>query len=290
MTLTSFLFTGISNTKLRWLIVVVFSAFFAGCDFYLFYPGFVSPDTLDQFTQALHNSYGNWHPPTMAAVWHLLLPLWCGPQPMLILQLLFLWLGFAFLFDIALHRNKPAALFLLLLVLSPFVQNVAGNVWKDLQMSLSWFLAFAWITHAWYWKRQIAFTEFMLCLALIAYGTWVRLSGFPATIPILFFLWKNSTLSAKYRTTLIAVSVAIIMSFLSLKLEKAVSKNIIHAHNDYIEYKLILHDLSGLSIRTGQNLFPPSISKWFGFDWNYIKKNYPLARICNPRPNSQKTS
>ncbi len=267
--------------SLRYGLVILLSAGGFCADLYAFWPGFMSPDTMDQFKQALHNSYSTWHPPTMAAFWRLLMGFKVGPEPMLVFQLLLLWGAFAVLLDILLQRAVFAAPLLLLLFCSPFVQNIAGNVWKDLHMSFSWLLAFSLMLQAYLKSERLKPVISAFCLLLIIYGTWVRLSGFPGTVPLLYFWWRLSTGAPFARRPWVAGLAALLLCLGILKLESFFSKQVLHAKKDHFEYKLIMHDLSGLSIRSKELCFPSMITQHPGFDYDYIVSHYSVVSFDN---------
>ena len=252
-----------------------------GLSFFLFYPGFISPDSLDQFTQALHGQYGNWHPPVMAGLWHLLLNFYVGPQPMLFFQLLLLWTGVGFLTDVFLKRQPWLSPLLFFLMAAPYVQNVAGNVWKDLHMSLSWFLALSLLIFFYFEGIRPKVWQRVFILLLIFYGTSVRISGFPGSIALLYFWWRLSFPDSFSGKRLFAAGIAILLAFFSLQMEKWISRYVLEANDDHIEYKLITHDLTGLSLRSGQLLFPPEITSWQGFDTAYLFSHYNLMSFDN---------
>lgn len=247
----------------------------------MFYPGFISPDTLDQFTQALHNSYGNWHPPVMAGFWHLLLGVFVGPQPMLLFQLLLLWGGLALLLDVILKHRPLLSPLIILLALAPYVQNVAGNIWKDLHMSLSWFFVLALLINFYFSSSKPKTWHNILILLLIFYGIAVRISGFPGSIPLVILWWRIVFGDSPRGRWRMALPASLIIVFLFLQLEGFISKKILHAHDDHIEYKLIAHDLTGLSMRSGQLCFPPEITTWRGFDTAYLFSHYNLVSFDN---------
>ncbi len=280
MDLFSFLHVFRSDKIRRTLIVFSCTVGFS-LSFYLFYPGFISPDSLDQFTQALHNQYGNWHPPVLAGFWHLLLSIYVGPQPMLFFQLLLLWTGVGFLTEVFLKRLPLLSPLLFFLMAAPYVQNVAGNIWKDLHMSLSWFLAASILIYFYFEDKKPKHWQSIFLLVLIFYGTWVRISGFPGSIPLLFFWWRISNSNAFASKIPASIVVAVLLSLFSLQMEKWISRYVLQANDDHIEYKLITHDLTGLSMRTGKLLFPPEITSWKGFDTAYLFSHYNLMSFDN---------
>jgi hypothetical protein len=200
---------------------------------------------------------------------------------MLVMQLLFLWCSCALLLDLFFEKYPTIALFVLILFVSPFVQNVAGNIWKDLQMSLSWLLALSLMLHRYLLPRKTNAVVHVFVLLLIFYGMWVRLSGFPGAIPLLYFWWITTFDNQRFKSFLWASSGALILCFCGLQTEHLITKKLLKPHADHIEYKLILHDLTGLSLRTKELLFPELITRWPKFDTAYIFKKYEITTFDN---------
>ncbi len=81
---------------------------------WLFYPGMMSPDSVEQLAQAVTADFTDWHPPIMAGVWWgLMRPFGAPPPPwsaalFLDLQLLAYW-GIWALAARALRRRSPRA-------------------------------------------------------------------------------------------------------------------------------------------------------------------------------------
>ena len=102
----------------------------------------MSPDSLDQFGQALRGEYDDWHPPVMAFIWRLLNKIEEAPELMLAMQLLFLWLS-CYLFSISIRSTIWRIFIFILFFTAPFIHNFAGWVLKDIVMAFSWLLALA---------------------------------------------------------------------------------------------------------------------------------------------------
>src|SRR5260370_15822462 len=60
-----------------------------------FYPGYMSPDSVEQFAQARSGLFTDWHPPIMSLLWRLADKLLPGPFGMLLLDNLLFWPGMA---------------------------------------------------------------------------------------------------------------------------------------------------------------------------------------------------
>ena len=93
-----------------------------------FYPGIMTPDTLDQLAQANAQSFDDWHPPMMAWLWSGLNLVFPAASGFLFFDLFLLWFGLVCVRRSVEHRYAP---FVYLLGFLPFVINLSGVIWKD---------------------------------------------------------------------------------------------------------------------------------------------------------------
>jgi hypothetical protein len=117
----------------------------------VFAPGIFSPDSLDQYWQALHGHYWNWHPPAMAILLHYLLNMGLTLSQVIFLQILCGLLGIYFLIqrlfdlfgrvfgiDIKERFSRYGGLIGLILLVSPltpFAPFIA-TLWKDVWFAI----------------------------------------------------------------------------------------------------------------------------------------------------------
>lgn len=109
----------------------------------LLHPGFMSPDSAHQLSQARGGVLTDWHAPLMSILWMATDRIVPGPFGMLVLQTAILWTGLALL---ARRIAAPAwakVCFLLSLAVAPPVLSIAGALWKDVLMAALATLAFA---------------------------------------------------------------------------------------------------------------------------------------------------
>lgn len=250
-----------------------------------YYPGFMSPDSLDIFGQSISHSYRDWHPPAMAWFWSLLNNMHEGPQVMLAFQLGLLWISFYMLATSWFSSRRGCTFLFIGLLLAPFVQNMAGFIIKDAQMALSWLLAFSIIARAEYNKRPMTWPGAALSFLLILYGALVRINALPGALPLLY-LWTGNRLKWAWSPALtggvgfLALLVIVGCQFIlnsSLKPEK-----------QYPEYKLYLHDIAGIYMKTGKNYFPSFVNQHPGFDTGYLRSHYTTATLDDLYWNDEK--
>ena len=139
----------------------------------IFYPGYMSPDSISHLEQATGVAHlTDWHPPVMTRLWGLLIGVTGHISSMLIFQLVLL----------------VAAMFVLL----PNIVNIAGVIWKDVQMAFSLTLAVLLIWFIISSKKPLGRVATYgiagLALLLIIYAGMLRYNALFAVLPILFVL------------------------------------------------------------------------------------------------------
>ncbi|MBA3828965.1 MAG: hypothetical protein H0X33_08510 [Taibaiella sp.] len=235
----------------KWPLAICIAGFILSVIAY--YPGFMSPDSFDQYTQATTNHYGDWHPPIMAAVWRVLNKVYKGPLMMMLLQQAMLWCSCYQL--LSTFRSFLWRLLVLLFVLSPFVQNYAGYIIKDVQMAFACLLVFAILFRVHFIDARLSVVKGLLCIILITYAIWLRQNALPAVLPLLYFF---SYLLVRNKLHLrLFVFVALTAGLYSLQFP--FNKKIVHAEKEYPEFTIYLQDITGVYHETGDAYYPASM-------------------------------
>lgn len=161
----------------------------------VFYPGYMSPDSISQLEQATGVTHlTDWHPPVMTRLWGLLIGVTGHISSMLIFQLVLLVAAMFVLSNLVYRhtRNRAWALSVYVIVLLPNIMNIAGVIWKDVQMAFSLTLAVLLIWFIITSKKslgRIAMCGIVgLALLLILYAGILRHNALFAVLPILFVL------------------------------------------------------------------------------------------------------
>lgn len=252
--------------------IIILCILFFCLDFYAFCPGFLMPDTIDQYTQASTGVYNDWHPPMMAFVWHLLLHISDGPGVMLALQLLFLWISCGML--LSCFPQRAWQICIILFCWSPVVQNFAGYLIKDVHMAFSWLLAFSIMLRGLVSGRKLSKWEVFFTLTLLTYGTCVRINALPGALPLFYMLIVGATnikSKVKAAVTAFVVCVGVLATVLF------VQNKTLRPEKTYPEFKLYLQDLSGIFLQTNENVFPAFLYENPAFDTAYIRANFTTA-------------
>lgn len=229
----------------------------------------MSPDSFDQYHQALENSYTNWHPPIMSYIWHWLIYIRKGPQGMLFIQLGMLW-STVYVLAASVSRRLWQIFIILLFFFAPFLQGLAGYIIKDVQMSFSWLLACAIIFRSTIQQRRLTQAEAILSALLLIYGTWLRHNSLPAALP-LWFAWVQVV----FPVTKKALQLIITFTFFILSLiTDWLFLTALKPGKTHPEYVTYMYDMTGLFVKTGKNVFPASCYKNPHFDTAYLRAKY----------------
>lgn len=260
----------VSNNLILFLCFVGFLL-----NYLTYFPGFMSPDSLDQFRQALRGQYDDWHPPVFAYVWRQLNKIEEGPELMLALHLIFLWLS-CYLFSMSFRNAIWRIGIFLLFFLAPFIHNFSGWILKDVAMAFSWLLATSVIFHQiskniHYKNEKPRYAIAAIIGILLLYGCWLRYNAIVALLPLVIaFVWTFLP-NKKKKTKIIYSIVFMLLVFFG---QPAFNKLFLKANVNYTEAQIYFHDLSAIYIETGENVFPNSVYKNQQFDTTYIRTKY----------------
>ena len=161
----------------------------------VFYPGYMSPDSISHLEQATGVArLTDWHPPVMTRLWGFLIGATGHISSMLIFQLALI-IAAMFVLSVLIYRhtrNRAWALSTYMILLLPNVVNIAGVIWKDVQMAFSLTLAVILIWFVISIKKPLGRTAKYgivgLALLLILYAGMLRHNALFAVLPILFVL------------------------------------------------------------------------------------------------------
>jgi hypothetical protein len=218
-----------------------------------FWPGFMSYDSIVQLIEARSGVYSDWHPPIMAFLWRQIDRVVPGPQGFLLLDTAMIWGSFAIL-----SRGTASPGWTSLLVLAsglcPPVFALAGTIWKDVTLAGAFLLATALLVHSWKTGRS---RSAILATAPLFLGATLRHNGFVAAIPL--SVWTGMLIR---RQQLPAVSPLVGPALGSALLLVVVGGGALATslltggRSAFPAQQIFLHDLAGLSAKTGVNVLP----------------------------------
>jgi hypothetical protein len=184
------------------------------------FPGFMSPDSVQQMEQARSHQYGDWHPPTMAAIWTLVEHVVKGPAGMLILQGS-MFLGGLFLLLRRYMPPRAAALTASGVLIFPPVLVVIACIWKDAQMAGFLILGIALLLEPRPWQKVIAIVLLVIASAL-------RDNAAPAILPILLLTFQWGKL-AGWKRVAAAAALWVLIVGMAFGLNRSLTK--VHEHS-----------------------------------------------------------
>lgn len=174
----------------------------------IFYPGYMSNDTITQLSQVLGiERPDNMLPLAMVGVWRVLIEFTHHVSSMMLFQLVLLWLSLTLL-ALYIYREtnvKKRSLLPFAISILPFVLNISGVVWKDNQMAFSLLLGCVVVLYFKYLnvKKGRAVLLF-ISLALMIYASLVRYNAIIAIIPLMYLAVSQSKLFKKQYLNVLA--------------------------------------------------------------------------------------
>ena len=217
-----------------------------------FYPGFMSPDSFNQYSQALTGHYNDHHPVVMAVLWSLLNQIASGPLPMLLFQITIYWTAVTIIY--LKFKGKKRASIIIWFSFSPFILSTLGVIWKDVQFAVGLLLIIATSIDRKRFKSNtlnslILILEFLLIVyvANIRGNSWL-------VIPFVIFIWIRSYFKSvnKWKT----VSASIILTLGMFSFGQYFTYQIIKATPTYIVNDYLVDNLVYFSILEGKSLIP----------------------------------
>ena len=231
-----------------YLICAVFVAF----NFVAASPGFMSPDSIYQYTQGAKSFYDSWHPPFMAFILGIFHYLVGSPWPWTLFQLSALaYFAFRLQFEVKSHALK---LLTCLCLFSPSIINFAAVIWKDVGAVA--FTALALALHlngrsgrmfSLLKKQNLLIANlFLLCAFL------VRPASAPFLWTITFWLnrsfWYQGIMKRRiFKGSLVGFALIFVSIVSNLALTKALKTT-----ESYPFQYVMIYDLQGVAYRTGK--------------------------------------
>jgi hypothetical protein len=254
------------------LILICIAGF--GFTLAIAWPGWMSADSMVQYSQAKADAYADWHPPFMAWWWSKSLLLVDGPQSLFIqLQALY-WLGWGLLAAALRPQLGRWHLAVPLVGLWPGLLFPAGMIWKDI-----WFAVF--LLPAWglmllkrsqgerlrWWQTAIVFLLAAFAVAAKPNGTVV--------LPFLFAYWVYvQGLWGRSWQRRSAVALTLVVAIVgAIALPAVMMRGTTVARESNFQYQQT-HDLFGIGVRAHQMLFPEYITAKVGTSIDELAPHY----------------
>ena len=237
--------------------------------FSAFYPGAMSPDSLQQWSESITKQYTDWHPAIYAIVLRALRKLWDSPAVMLTWNVWTFSIGSLLAAEVARQRVGRIAYAIPIFIFLPFVLNNVGVLWKDVALGVSWWAASGIALYAWHAGQQAHSRAVHIGIhALMAYayvlfgfGLLVRHNSLPAAPFLLgaLLLLHLRAIGNDTRLRYIAAT-AVVVSLLGLLGGNFLINHLYNVRRTHIFTEVITYDLAGITRNTGRNAFPVEFS------------------------------
>lgn len=250
----------------------------------LFYPGFMSYDTLHALRSAREGVTESMWPPMVSYVWRGVDLLSADPAAMLFFQVFLLLFSIHFIVFSFTRRAVGAGVFMLLYLGIPVILGTLAVIWKDVLMSGFFLAGFGVVVlmsrpgH-----KSGFFLLSALAIGLIYVAVCSRHNAITAAVPILFYLSLVVCSHLKPGGTSFAYGVLLLCSALTggLFLAKTVLDNYslpgfakMRDQTDTFIGSVRIFDIAGASICTGSNLFGEMAPDWSVVD---------IGKLYDPR-------
>lgn len=265
---------GTKQNIIMFLPYIILTIFFLA-NLYLFWPGQLFPDSINQYKMAITGIYSDGNPPMMSVLWKLLNFFYPGPGLILFFHLLLLYSATA-LFMTIFWRSRLRWLYLLLPLIPP-ISIYSSMIWKDLSFTFSYLLAGALISFFMIKHRRPSWLATMTILALLFYGTGVKFQAqyvLPVFLLGFWYLFTNFMLTR--RTTLFAL-----LSYMTFLAGLATFNNTLvpPENKSHMWQHVKLYDLAAISVDTNEDLLPTFITNRPDFSLRSIEEKLNYERV-----------
>ena len=224
---------------------------------YIFYPGFMSPDSLSQLYQALGlEPISDWHPPLMAIIWSILIHITGAYGSFLIFQVALLWISL-FLIATYLYEQSKSLVWPLLIIACgflPFIVNISGVIWKDVVMAYLLLFAVSLILLMTTMKHKTKLVLFIVSFVSMLLAVQLRYNSFAAVLPLLMLAIFTLKLSKK-------IAAVCILAFILLSIAISFAVNYTYSVDKlHPEIYIAFDDVYHLSVRSDKLNEPTAVS------------------------------
>ncbi|NOH01444.1 MAG: hypothetical protein HND47_05430 [Chloroflexi bacterium] len=223
---------------------------------FIFQPGYMNTDAVDQLGQGRSGLFNDWHPPVMSWTWGLLDRIAPGPLGMFLLQVVLFWSGWGMLVSLVSARLLNRSLYLLIGFFPPVFMLLSAVI-KDVLMMAVFLFGFALILHS---QQRRSLSLFLAGLVFLAYGMLTRHNAVPAALPLFLYagwaftnmksavvgrfapFWRVVLSGGTFFTVLLLLGNIWSASLIKIKA--------------YPFQQVMVHDLTGISLKLKTDLLP----------------------------------
>ncbi|MGI9055313.1 MAG: hypothetical protein ACR2F2_05865 [Pyrinomonadaceae bacterium] len=246
-----------------------------------FYPGMMSPDSIDNFNSGRQGIYRDIASPVMSYLWGLLDSIFPGPALMFVLQNLLFWCGCAIFWYAARTKHILLRLLLVLFGFMPQIISQLTTVWKDVQLAAAFFFVSALL----YFSKQTKYVfPVLITPVFLFYGYAVRLNAAAAVLPLavwtgIIFCELYSSQSFIQRKTIYGGLTGIVYFFVLTAGVYFVNNKLTEGKTVYPSQQIFLYDLAAISLDRNEPLLPEYVLQKSNFSLENVKTGYNFRSV-----------
>lgn len=248
-----------NSTRILCVLFTVVPFLLSFICFLSYYPGWMSPDSIAQYSEAKSGLYNDWHPPLMAWWWGMLLNLWDGPQPILIQNLLFYWGGWGLLAWWAKKRIGVLAIAIPLVGLWPGVSFPLGQIWKDIWFAVPLLYLWMMLLNIEEEDRKLSTTERFIGLFCIMLSISAKTNGI-VSLPFLAFYWSTLEIKVGKNITGRRITFTGALLLIGIGVPLAISTQLPIRNTNSFQYTQV-YDLLAISVAENENFLPKYVKE-----------------------------
>ncbi len=232
---------------------------------FIFYPGFMSYDSLHALRGARGEVTDSVWPPMVSYIWRFVDLFSKNPSSMHFFQVFLLLISISSALFLLFKKQKKFSFIFLLVYLSiPSILGTLAVIWKDVLMAAFFIAAYVITLLLMHIKNsKLIFMSFLLALGLIFLGICSRHNAITAAIPLIFLLTYTIFLKFKFnsfkKSLFISVTGIILILFsytIKIQLDSYSLPYFVKLNAKFDDFSgLKILDISGASICLDENLF-----------------------------------
>lgn len=244
---------------------------------FLFWPGQMEPDSINQYNSAISGIFSDHHPPVMSILWKLLDLFHKGPGLLFLFHLILLY-GSTLIFMAIFRLNKLIWLYVFL-PLFPQIFIYSSLVLKDVGFAFSYLFVSALLSYSIMLGRSLNLWQMITILFLLFYGTAVKFQAiYICPILVLVFCYCLNNFKINLKTIFISLFVYGLI-FFSIQF---LHNSLIFTENKSHSWQLVkLYDLAAMSVYLDEPFFPDFIKNNSNFSFEEIKKKFTHEKVDN---------
>ncbi len=223
---------------------------------FIFQPGYMNSDAVDQLEQGRSGLFNDWHPPVMSWTWGIFDRILPGPLGMFLFQVVLFWSGWGMLVSLTSPQPLRRSLYFLLGFFPPVFMLLSAVI-KDVLMTVTFLFGFTLILYS---ERRKSLLLFITGLAFLTYGMLTRHNAILAALPLFLYAgWVFTKLKPEVMGNIIPFWRSAIMGgiFLAILLMLGnLWNSSLTKIKSYPFQQIMVHDLTGISLKLKTDLLP----------------------------------